>query len=139
MDYKNGRLHITWTYRGWIYYPGWDDPLDTKHKQHSGPNEIGNNYDVCYAYSDDKGYTWCNTHGKQIADLRSTENNSVMPVSEGITVFRIPKNTGLSNQEAQVVDNSGGVHSLNRDRMDGTQRWKHYYGDPQVSDGRRHR
>lgn len=100
IDYRSGRMHITWTYRSWIYYEGWDDPADTKHKQLSGPNELENNHDICYAYSDDKGYTWKNGSGEIIADLTSEDKKSVMPDSPGIVAFKIPKNSGLSNQEA---------------------------------------
>ncbi|KXH58462.1 hypothetical protein CSAL01_05047 [Colletotrichum salicis] len=32
MDYRDGKLHITWVYRGFVHYDGWDDPLDTQHK-----------------------------------------------------------------------------------------------------------
>jgi len=101
-------MHIAWTCRGWIYYEGWDDPADTKHKQHSGPNELENNYNICYAYSDDKGYTWKNGSGEIIADLTSEDKKSVMPDPPGIVAFKIPKNSGLSNQEAQVVEHDGG-------------------------------
>ncbi|KAJ3454145.1 hypothetical protein MRS44_018039 [Fusarium solani] len=130
IDYRDGKLHITFTYRGWIHYEGWDDPLDTKHKQHSGPNGIGNNYDICYVYSEDQGVTWKNGAGDVIAVLTDPFSNSVRPDSPGITAFSIPKHTGLSNQEAQVVDHAGGVHILNRDRTSGLQMWKHYYRNP---------
>jgi hypothetical protein len=130
MTYTNGRLHITWSYRGWVYYDGWDDPNDTKHKQYAGPNGIENNYDICYTYSDDKGYTWKSSAGVTIADLRTVNNNSVMPTADGVVVFKIPKNSGLSNQEAQAVTADGGVHILNRDCLSGSQELKHYHRDP---------
>ncbi|KAL2022105.1 hypothetical protein VTK56DRAFT_6149 [Thermocarpiscus australiensis] len=130
MDYRNGRLHVTWVYRGFVHYDGWDDPLDTKHKQQAGPNGAENNHHVCYAYSDDKGYTWKNGDGKVIADLR--EGGSITNDAEGIVAFEIPKNSGLTNQEAQAVDQDGGVHILNRDTTDGGHHpmWKHYYKPP---------
>ncbi|KAK4187923.1 hypothetical protein QBC35DRAFT_550888 [Podospora australis] len=112
---NRSRLHITWVYRAFVHYPGWDDPLDTKHKTQAGPNGAENNFDICYAYSDDSGLTWFNGSGKQIADLRAKE--TVDNTSEGIVAFEIPKGSGLTNQEAQAVDSRGGVHVLNRDNL----------------------
>lgn len=130
MDHRNGRLHITWVYRGFVHYEGWDDPADTKHKQQAGPNGAENNHNICYAYSDDKGYTWRNSAGRVIADLR--EGGTITNDSDGIVAFDIPKNSGLTNQEAQAVDQDGGVHVLNRDTTDGgdCSMWKHYYRSP---------
>jgi hypothetical protein len=128
MDYRNGRLHVTWVYRGFVHYEGWDDPADTKHKQQAGPNSAANNHNICYAYSDDKGYTWKNGQGQVIADLR--KGGSITNDALGIVAFGIPKNSGLMNQEAQAVDQDGGVHVLNRDTVDGEYLWKHYYRSP---------
>ncbi|KAL2256158.1 hypothetical protein VTK26DRAFT_2094 [Humicola hyalothermophila] len=130
MDYRNKRLHVTWVYRGFVHYEGWDDPSDTKHKQQAGPNGAENNHNICYAYSDDKGYTWKNGAGRVIANLR--DGGTITNDSEGIVAFAIPKKSGLTNQEAQAVDQDGGVHVLNRDTMDGGTRpaWKHYYRSP---------
>ncbi|KAK0735264.1 hypothetical protein B0T26DRAFT_691320 [Lasiosphaeria miniovina] len=130
IDYRAGRLHVTWVYRGFVNYDGWDDPLDTKHKQQAGPNSAANNHDICYAYSDDQGYTWNNGSGKVVADLK--DGGTIDNKSEGIVAFRIPKGSGLMNQEAQAVDHDGGVHVLNRDTLDGgTYLWKHYYRSPE--------
>lgn len=128
MDYRDGRLHVTWVYRGFVFYEGWDDPLDTKHKQQAGPNGAENNHNICYAYSDDGGSTWKNKDGKVIASLE--QGGSVRPDSDGIVAFEIPNGSGLTNQEAQAVDQDGGVHVLNRDTMDGELLWKHYYLSP---------
>lgn len=131
LDYRLGRLHLTWTYRGFVWYPGWDDPSDTKHKAQAGPNGAENNYDLCYAYSDDLGGTWRNGAGDVVADLGKGEKaESIMPDAEGIVAFSIQKNSGLTNQEAQAVDGDGGVHVLNRDRIGGVLQWKHYYRSP---------
>ncbi|KAI1374238.1 hypothetical protein F4677DRAFT_426527 [Hypoxylon crocopeplum] len=124
LDVRDGRLHATWVYRGFVLYDGWDDLLDTKHKQQRGPNSAENNHNICYAYSDDGGRTWRNGADEAVADLARGE--SVRPDSPGIVAFEIPKGSGLSNQEAQAVDHDGGVHVLNRDAVDGEQRWKHY-------------
>ncbi|KAK0372951.1 hypothetical protein CLIM01_09708 [Colletotrichum limetticola] len=128
MDYRDGKLHITWVYRGFVHYDGWDDPLDTKHKQQAGPNGADNNHNICYAYSDDGGYTWKNGHDKTIALLR--DGGSITPDCPGLVAFDIPKGRGLTNQEAQAVDQDGGVHVLNRDTMDAENLWKHYYRSP---------
>ncbi|KAK4152672.1 hypothetical protein C8A00DRAFT_34589 [Chaetomidium leptoderma] len=130
MDCRNGRLHVTWVYRGFVHYEGWDDPLDTKHKQQAGPNGAENNHNICYAYSDDRGYTWKNGAGEVIADLKKGE--TVANSAEGIVAFEIAKGSGLTNQEAQAVDQDGGVHVLNRDTVDGGEcpMWKHYYRSP---------
>ncbi|XXH06144.1 hypothetical protein Hte_012590 [Hypoxylon texense] len=128
LDCRDGRLHVTWVYRGFVRYDGWDDPLDTKHKQQRGPNSAENNHNICYAYSDDGGRSWRNGAGELIASLDKGE--SVKPDSKGIVAFDIPKGSGLSNQESQAVDHEGGVHVLNRDNVDGEQKWKHYYRSP---------
>ncbi|KUI55823.1 hypothetical protein VP1G_03203 [Cytospora mali] len=125
---RDGRLHVTWVYRGFVFYEGWDDPDDTKHKQQAGPNGAENNHDICYAYSEDCGYSWKNGDGKAIADLR--KEDTIDNGAEGIVAFRVPKNSGLMNQESQVVDLDGGVHVLNRDTLDGRHMWKHYYRSP---------
>ncbi|KAI3324666.1 hypothetical protein HD806DRAFT_51635 [Xylariaceae sp. AK1471] len=125
------RLIMTWVYREFVYYEGWDDPQDTKHKTQAGPNSAANNRDICYAWSEDGGVRWrSNTsQGDVIADLDAGE--SILPTSPGIVAFAIPKGSGLINQEAQAVDSEGGVHVLNRDSVDGgVQKWKHYYLDP---------
>lgn len=129
IDYRNSRLYITWVYRDFIWYEGWDDPLDTKHKQQRGPNAATNNNNICFAYSDDDGNTWRSGTGEQIADL--SKRQSITPESPGIVAFDIPEGSGLSNQESQAIDHEGGVHVLNRDKMDGEQKWKHYYRAPE--------
>lgn len=125
---SQGKIYTTWVWRGFVPYPGWDDPLDTKHKQQAGPNGAENNHDICYAYSDDGGVTWYNNADKKIGDLKIGE--AVNNTSEGVVVFEIPKGRGLTNQESQAVDGRGGVHVLNRDNMGmegGGVWWKHYY------------
>ncbi len=130
MDCRSGKLHVTWVYRGFVHYEGWDDLLDTKHKQQAGPNGSENNHNICYAFSDDKGYTWRNGAGRVIADL--TKGGTIDNDAEGIVAVEIPKHSGLSNQEAQAVDQEGGIHVLNRDTLDGGEcrMWKHHYRSP---------
>lgn len=124
-DFRNGVLHVSWVYRGFVWYEGWDDLADTKHKQQAGPNGAENNHQICYAYSKDLGYTWYNGQGDQIADLRKDE--TISNEADGIVAVEIPKGSGLMNQEAQAVDYEGGVHVLNRDTLDGKHMWKHHY------------
>ncbi|KXJ96185.1 hypothetical protein Micbo1qcDRAFT_201503 [Microdochium bolleyi] len=141
---SGGALYTTWVYRGFVWYPGWDDPDDTKHKAQAGPNSGANNHDLCFAYSEDEGNSWRNGAGEIIAvtETGSKGGQSVEPASPGIRAFEIPKGSGLANQESQAVDHDGGVHVLNRDRLaddddrggetgeKGEVRWKHYYRSP---------
>lgn len=127
-DYRDGRLHTTWVYRGFVWYDGWDDPQDTKHKQQAGPNGAENNHNICYAYSEDLGSTWRNGDGDVIADLIKGE--TIKNDAKGIVVFEIPKKSGLTNQESQAVDHDGGMHVLNRDTLDGKLMWKHFHRSP---------
>lgn len=128
LDYRGARLYTTWVYRGFVWYEGWDDPADTKHKQQAGPNSAENNHNICFAYSDDEGRTWRNGADELIADV--SRGQSIRPDSPGIVAFEIPKGSGLINQESQAVDHQGGVHVLNRGNVGGEQRWKHYYRFP---------
>lgn len=128
-DPRRDILHVTWVYRGFVWYEGWDDPTDTKHKQQAGPNGAENNHNICYAYSEDLGYTWRNGKRDVIADLR--QGQTIENGTEGIVAIEIPKGSGLMNQEAQVVDRSGGVHVLNRQVLDGKHMWMHYYRSPE--------
>lgn len=125
LDYHNSRLHVTWTYRDFVPFEGWDNTTGTQHKQQAGPNGIENNHDLWYSYSDDLGQSWKNDMGTTIADLRKGE--SVRCNNDGIKVLSLPKGSGVHNQEDQVVDNNGGVHVLNRDSTSGDIKWKHYY------------
>ncbi|KAK0657977.1 hypothetical protein B0T16DRAFT_315354 [Cercophora newfieldiana] len=128
LDYRAGKVHVTWVWREWVCYKGWDDPADTQHKMQAGPNGAENNRDMCYAWSPDLGRTWKNSDGATIADLAKEE--TIDNDSKGITAFSIPKGSGLTNQEAQVVDGGGGVHVLNRDTLDGKVIWRHYHRSP---------
>ena len=150
------KIHITWVWRGFVPYEGWDDPLDTKHKQQAGPNGMENNHDVCYVYCEDgRGEVWRNNQGSVVADLSMERQDgeidgdgsgggdgdghgtnglgqTVRNDSEGIVVWKVGKGMGLMNQEAQAVDWDGGVHVLNRDweGEGGRYEWKHYYREP---------
>lgn len=60
-----------------------------------------------------------------MADL--TNGDTIDNNSRGITAFTIPKGNGLTNQEAQAVDQDGGVHVLNRCTWKAKPTWRHYY------------
>jgi Neuraminidase (sialidase) len=128
LDYRNSRIHVTWTYRDFVPFEGWDKSTGTNHKQQAGPNGIENNHDLWYSYSDDLGRSWKNNSGQTIAKLDKGE--SVRPNNDGIKVFEIPKGSGVHNQEDQAIDYDGGVHVLNRDTTSGHMEWKHYYRSP---------
>ncbi|KAK8065008.1 hypothetical protein PG997_011755 [Apiospora hydei] len=130
LDARDGTLYVTWVYRDFVWYAGWDDPADTQHKQQAGPNSAANKPGPVLR-------AWRNGAGDVVTDLGRGE--SITPSSPGVTAFRIPKGSGLTNQEAQAVDRDGGVHVLNRDCLSSSQtddngkkevRWKHYYRNP---------
>lgn len=126
IDYENGRLHISWCYRGFVEYEGVHDKASTKHMAQAGPNGPENNYDLAYMYSSDGGIHWYNNAGVQIAALNSKSSTTVLPETEGITVFQIPKCSGILNQEGQSADPNGGFHVLNRENASGEERWYVY-------------
>ena len=79
---ENDRLHASWTYR-----------------ETGGFNS---NHDVHYAYSDDRGTTWMNNDGTQIADL---DNADPIRVDDpGIVVYEVPQNYWLINQGTMTLD-----------------------------------
>ncbi|KAK3987661.1 hypothetical protein QBC44DRAFT_331024 [Cladorrhinum sp. PSN332] len=133
LDHRNSTLHVTWVYRGFVHYEGWDDLNDTKHKQQAGPNGAENNHNLCYAHSEDQGRTWKNGAGKIVADLE--KGDTIDNDSEGIVALKIGMGRGLTNQETQVVDLDGGIHVLNRDDVghgQGKVWWKHHYREPET-------
>lgn len=80
------------------------------------------NHDLGYASSIDLGSTWENNAGEALG-------STITPDSPGIHVIEIPQNSGILNQEGQTVDNSGRVHVVNREILDGTLTWLHYWRD----------
>ena len=68
--------------------------------------------------------------GNNIAVLDKGE--SILPQSSGVTVFKIPKGSGVLNQEAQCVDGAGRLHVLGRQKVEEVgrglvERWLHYW------------
>lgn len=89
LDYdNNGRLHATWVWR-------------------ATPN-ASTNFNLNYAYSDDRGRTWYNDAGQRIA---VTGRSPIVESTPGLSVWRIDQNRGLINQESQTVVD-GRVHVL---------------------------
>ncbi|OCL04639.1 hypothetical protein AOQ84DRAFT_300473 [Glonium stellatum] len=123
IDYKLGRIHLSWTYRRFIEYDGVFDKSSTVHKVQAGPNGPENNYTLSYMYSDNSGQSWCNSAGKTISEGKSS---TVLPTTEGIVVFDLPTQSGILNQEAQAADAIGGFHVLNRENLSGKEEWMVY-------------
>jgi len=132
MDYRIGKLHISWCYRNFVAFPK-SAPANA-HKQQAGPNGPENNHDLNYAFSDDLGETWKNSEGKKIAALclrpaSGLGMTSILPGAEGVRVFEIPMGSGILNQEAQAADWEGGFWALNRENVEGKERWVVYRKD----------
>ena len=90
IEYQGSTLHTTWTWR-------------------ESSSSASSNHDIMYAYSTDYGRTWKNNAGTQVA---VTGSSYITEDSPGITVWTIPENSGLINQESQAVDSTGVVHVL---------------------------
>ncbi len=85
----NGRWHITWCWR--------DTPDATTC------------HDFCYAYSDDRGKTWCNNDGEIIG---IAGQKFITADSPGIAVWKIPTKSNYRNGGSMTVDRTGRVHAL---------------------------
>lgn len=130
IDYTLGRMHISWTYRRFFEYEEANDTASMLHKAQAGPNGPENNYDLNYAYSDDRGLSWFNTMGEEIGMMTygQSSEKAILPTSKGICVFKIPTNSGILNQEGQCTDSKGGFHVLNRENRTGEENWVLYSG-----------
>ncbi|EGV61793.1 hypothetical protein PSN45_000478 [Yamadazyma tenuis] len=112
-DYRNGILHVTWTYRDFV-----EDRVEeaTHHTTaQAGPNGPENNHDLHYMYSPDNGISWYNTTGQKLS--------VPVDVTQDTLAVLIPKYSGIMNQEGQCVDPTGAVHVLGREYG----RYYHYY------------
>lgn len=89
IEYHDGRLHVTWSWR--------DTP------------DPATNHDLLYVYSDDDGRTWRNNAGTVVGTAGSSPVHAASP---GVVVWPIAQNRGLINQEHMTVDNAGRVHVL---------------------------
>ncbi|PPR06315.1 hypothetical protein CVT24_001027 [Panaeolus cyanescens] len=94
--YRNGRLHVTGTWR----------------EQNSAVMCNGGgltNHDTTYFYSDDKGRNWRNSAGSSIG---TSGSNPVNVNTGGIIVDSLNADHGLMNQESQDVDSAGQIHAI---------------------------
>jgi hypothetical protein len=107
MTYDNsGKLHVTWCWR--------DD--------FGG----GSNHDFYYAYSEDDGRTWKDTHKNEVAAtqfmepvLNKVTGSALGQTKTSLMVEAIPFNRGYINQETQDVDSKGRIHAVNSHIPDG--------------------
>lgn len=148
LSYRDGKLHVSWTYRGFVDYEGVNEVASMKHKAQAGPNGPENNYDLMYAWSGDFGRTWRSSAGAIIAEGKSVESDEgdagesatagvrdgIFPDTPGVIVQHIPKYSGIINQEAQFIGSRGDFHALNRDNRE---LWRHFMRDG-GGGGRRH-
>lgn len=120
----HGNLLATWCLRDYV-------PQTVEQaSQQAGPNGPENNHDLCFAWSAPEqdgtgpGRRWFAQSG---AELGTAGPGRVKTDNEATVALRIPKYTGgILNQEAQCVDGSGGVHVVNREIINETNRWVHY-------------
>ncbi|CAG9940522.1 unnamed protein product [Clonostachys rosea f. rosea IK726] len=99
LDVLNGRLYTSWTVR--------ETP------------DANTNHDLFFAYSDDSGQSWRNTKGAALP--------KPIPVDQDVVkVWSIAQNTGMVNQEGQLIDSKGRFHALMRGNSSGQQVYEHY-------------
>lgn len=131
IDYRKSRLHISWCYRNFV--PFLSSVRPNAHKQQAGPNGPENNFDLCYAYSDDLGCTWKSSNGNILAktgiDDDSHSERTIKPGASGARIYEIPMGSGILNQEAQTADWEGRFLVLNRENRSGEERWMLYCRD----------
>lgn len=84
-----GRLHLTWVFR-------------------ETAQTWASNHDLHYAYSDDRGRTWKNNAGEQIADTRQGQQITID--TPGIVVWEIPVFSWLMNQCSMTLDSHHNPH-----------------------------
>jgi hypothetical protein len=127
LDYRQSRIHVSWCYRNFIQFDALASP--DAHKQQAGPNGPENNY----AFSDDRGETWKSSDGHVLANLASKGGEGVevtiKPNADGARVFDIPMHSGILNQEGQAIDWEGGFWALNREKVNGEEKWITYCRD----------
>ncbi|TWT36482.1 hypothetical protein KOR34_13880 [Posidoniimonas corsicana] len=113
---STGRMHTTWTWR----------------ESATGSS----NHDIAYAYSDDNGATWRNNDGAVIG----TPGSPITLNSPGATVVPLDRGNTLMNQQTQIVDPDGRVHTVMWHKTDdaapltgfttGPAAYYHYFRDP---------
>ncbi len=91
MVVRNGRRHLTWSWR--------DTPT------------ASTSHDLCYSYSDDHGETWRNSDGKPIGRIGK---KFITADSDGVVAINIPAGTSFVNGGSMTVDQNGRVHVVMR-------------------------
>ncbi|KAG6835927.1 hypothetical protein H0H93_013262 [Arthromyces matolae] len=94
--YGGNRLHVTGTWREQVAGVSCSSGGLTNH-------------DTTYFYSDDKGRTWFNSAGTSIG---TSGSNPINVNTAGIIIDSLNADHGLMNQESQVVDSQGQIHSI---------------------------
>ena len=109
VSYAGGRLHATWVWR-------------ERFEKTSAKNQ----HDLCYAYSEDNGRTWLNTHGVTIG---KTGQEYIHLNSPDVVVASIPTNSGLTNQNTHYAYDDGSIHVVLRHvcNESGESRYHHYW------------
>ncbi len=119
----NHRLHITWCWR---------------ERPREGIRDLRTNHDVCYAYSDDRGRTWCNNAGQTIAVLDG-KSTGISIATPGTVVQTTRYLWGQMNTTTQWIDARRRVHVINWQQQQdaptastdlNTWRYYHYWRDP---------
>jgi hypothetical protein len=57
------------------------------------------------------------------SQMKAGAEGGIRPDAPGIRVHETGRNAGVTNQESQTVDDQGGIHVLNRELLEGTERW----------------
>ena len=92
----NGRLHAAFTWR--------EDNIAVL----CNPGGLAN-HDTGYVYSDDRGRTWHNNSGQQVA---TTGSASLVAVAADLVVDPLSVDHALINQESQAIDSTGSPHVI---------------------------
>ncbi|RAH68776.1 uncharacterized protein BO66DRAFT_439787 [Aspergillus aculeatinus CBS 121060] len=149
------KLHITWTNRHFVPYEGAGDPTSTAHKAQTGPNGPENNEGLYHAFAEvdpnpnpdpwhaDRklgvSVRWRGSHtadevlatgafGADPPDEAEEEATTPLDSQDPrLRVRRIPRGSGIMNQESQFVDADGTLHVLNRENTRaGREEWVYY-------------
>jgi hypothetical protein len=109
LSFAGQRLHASWV---------WRDRFDKTNPR--------NQHDLCYAYSDDAGRSWCNSVGELIG---KTGTDFIHLDSPGLVVARIPCRAALTNQNTHYAFPDGSIHIVLRHRLQGTwnSQYHHYW------------
>ncbi|TWT81524.1 hypothetical protein CA13_29770 [Planctomycetes bacterium CA13] len=109
LSFAGERLHASWV---------WRDRFEKTNP--------ANQHDLCYAYSDDYGRTWCNSAGKIIG---RTGQKYIHLDSPGLIVVPIPPEARVANQNTHYAYDDGSIHIVMRHRAKGCyeSRYHHYW------------